>query len=242
MKRLILLFDIDGTLIHTAGAGGAAMGDVVTGEKDSTSWKDKVVFSGRTDRSLINEFFHLYNIENTPTNFANYRARFLEALEAYLPERNGTVLPAVTATLDRLAAEPQVGLALLTGNLRKAAHLKLAHYGLADYFYGEQDAAGGFGDNHPDRDDVARDALVEARERFGDVAAEQVWVIGDTPADVKCGRAIGANVLAVATGRFSIEELNATNPDLVVKDLEHADEWWSRLESEFGVSSNGANG
>lgn len=237
MKELVLLFDIDGTLIHTAGAGGAAMGDVVTGEKDSTSWKDKVIFSGRTDRSLINEFFDIYNIENTPENFANYRERFLEALEAYLPERDGCVLPAVNTTLDRLTAAPNVKLALLTGNLRKAARLKLTHYGLADYFYGEQDAPGGFGDNQPDRDDVAREALAEVRERFGDVSPEQVWVIGDTPADVKCGKAIGANVLAVATGRYSQEELEATNPDLVVSDLEHADAWWSRLESDFGVSA-----
>jgi len=100
-------------------------------------------------------------------------------------------------------------LGLLTGNTRAGARIKLAHYGLDQYF-----DFGGFGDNHFERDDVAREALSATRERLGDaVDLDRVWVIGDTPNDVRCGRAIQARTIAVATGDHTREELAAANPD-----------------------------
>ncbi len=233
MKKLVFMFDIDGTLLSTAGAGGQAMGDVITGQRGSSCWRDVVKFSGRTDRSLFAEFFDRYGIEDTRENFARYRERFLDCLKVYLPEHEGSVLPDVGRTLDRLRSHPQAEMALLTGNLRKAARCKLSHFGLADYFYGDQDAPGGFGDDHISRDDVAADGLIEVRERLGPIPSDHVWVIGDTPADVQCGRSIGANVLAVATGNFGAEQLAATGPDVVIESFADADAWWHRLDAQF---------
>ncbi len=104
---------------------------------------------------------------------------------------------------------------LLTGNVRAGAKAKLGHFGLFDNF-----AFGGFGDHHFDRDDVAREALAEVRRHVGDhVQSEQVWVIGDTPLDVRCARAIGASVAAVATGIHTLADLADTGADLVLPNL-----------------------
>src|SRR5205085_6726418 len=108
-----------------------------------------------------------------------------------------------------------VAVGLLTGNIRAGARVKLGHFGLFDYF-----ALGGFGDHHFDRDDVAREAWDEIHRRFnGRVAAERVWVIGDTPLDVRCARCIGAKAVAVATGWHSRDELAEHAPDLLLTDL-----------------------
>src|SRR5205807_10014890 len=98
------------------------------------------------------------------------------------------------------------------------ARLKLGHFGLFNFF-----GFGGFGDQHWERDDVAREALAAVREQFGPrVAAENIWVIGDTPLDISCARAIGARVAAVATGWHSLDELAACKPDLLLADLSDA--------------------
>ena len=112
-------------------------------------------------------------------------------------------------------------------------------YELDQFFYRDRpDGVGGFGDRHRDRDDVARDALAEAREYLlPDVSPEHVWVIGDTPNDVKCARAIGAKVVAVATGSYSFEELVATNADHVVEGLGHAAAWWAELADQYAITT-----
>src|SRR5207302_9949904 len=98
---------------------------------------------------------------------------------------------------------------------RAGARAKLGHFGLHEQF-----AFGGFGDHHLERDDVAREALDSTRQHLGGcVALDRVWVIGDTPLDVRCARAIGARVAAVATGLHPLEELAAAKPDLLLPDL-----------------------
>jgi phosphoglycolate phosphatase-like HAD superfamily hydrolase len=125
------------------------------------------------------------------------------------------VLPGIEAFLNTLAGRDDVAVGLLTGNLRAGARLKLGHYGLFDHF-----AFGGFGDHHWERDDVAREALAAVQAHLnGRARTERIWVIGDTPLDVQCARAIGANVAAVATGWHSREELAAAKPDLLLTDL-----------------------
>jgi phosphoglycolate phosphatase-like HAD superfamily hydrolase len=104
---------------------------------------------------------------------------------------------------------------LLTGNIRAGARIKLGHFGIYDYFL-----FGGFGDRHESRDDVAREALAETR-RFVKRAVDpgRVWVIGDTPHDVTCARAIGARAVGVLTGWHSREEMEACRPDYLLQDL-----------------------
>src|SRR5262249_40232168 len=107
---------------------------------------------------------------------------------------------------------------LVAGNGSEGGRMKLGHYGLFDYF-----AFGGFGDHHLDRDDVAQEALNIIRSQFnGSNDIHSIWVIGDTPLDIRCARAIGAKAIAVATGSHSFEELVAESPDLLVSDFSDA--------------------
>src|SRR5262249_16857540 len=132
-----------------------------------------------------------------------------------LNRHNGRVLPGILELLTELQARGNVAIGLLTGNIRAGARVKLGHYRLFEYF-----AFGGYGDLHFDRDDVAREALAGAVGHLGaNGSAERVWVIGDTPLDVRCARAIGAKVVAVATGLHSHDQLRECDADLTLHDL-----------------------
>ncbi|MEM8680490.1 MAG: HAD hydrolase-like protein [Planctomycetota bacterium] len=227
---IVVLFDIDGTLITTKGAGQAAMHRVARKTAGSEPSDRRLRFAGRTDRSIINDHFDAYGIEWTPENFSNFCDTFVQRLPTQLAESEGQVLPGITDALTRLQAADHVHLGLLTGNMRKAARIKLDHFGLTEHFLHAGEIVGGFGDLHPDRDDVARDALGEMQTTLGtDIDPTRVWVIGDTPHDVRCARAIGASVLAVATGGYSLDELHATEPDLAVENMLVAHRWWEEV-------------
>jgi phosphoglycolate phosphatase-like HAD superfamily hydrolase len=211
----ICLFDIDGTLLSSGGAGKAALEGALLEEFGLSSLRGPVPYSGRTDRAIISDLLGMHDIEESPPVFDRLVAGYLRRLPDCLRKHQGMVLPGIAALLEDLSAREGVAVGLLTGNLRAGARLKLGHYALYDYF-----AFGGFGDHHWERDDVAREALAAVRAHLnGGVALEKVWVIGDTPLDVQCARAIGARVAAVATGWHSREELEAAGPDLVLADL-----------------------
>ena len=132
-----------------------------------------------------------------------------------MQSHQGRVLPGIAALLTTLRARDDVLIGLLTGNVQEGARVKLGFFGLYDYF-----TCGGFGDLHLDRDDVAREAVNNVRQQLnGSLLRERVWVIGDTPLDVRCARAIGARVVAVATGWHTPEELATHAPDLLLPDL-----------------------
>jgi phosphoglycolate phosphatase-like HAD superfamily hydrolase len=117
--------------------------------------------------------------------------------------------------LEILKARPDCVLALLTGNLERGAELKLTHYGLWNYF-----EFGAYADDHHDRNELGVFARTRAKEKHGiEFAAEDIIVLGDTPHDVACARAIGAKAVAIATGRHTREELAACNPDFLFDDL-----------------------
>ena len=210
----ILLWDIDGTLLSSGGAGKAAIEGALTGEFGVTI-RGQVPYSGRTDRAICRDLLELHELEDSAENWRRLVAGYLKRLPSALASHRGAVLPGVAALLEQLRARERVVLGLLTGNLREGARLKLGHYGLFEHF-----AFGGFGDHHLDRDEVAREALAAAHAHLnGSVCLERTWVIGDTPLDVRCARAIGARVAAVATGWHSLTELEAARPDLLLADL-----------------------
>jgi phosphoglycolate phosphatase-like HAD superfamily hydrolase len=215
----IILFDIDGTLVRTGGAGKAAMEAGLTTAFGVTELRDEVPYSGRTDVAIGRDLLRVHGIDPTPDNQQKLRESYLDHLPASLLSKGGTVCPGVRDLLRAIAGKPGVVLGLLTGNVRNGAMVKLGHFGLWDFF-----ACGGFGDEHFDRDDVARSALASVRTHLGgDVNPSDVWVIGDTPLDVSCARAIGANAVAVATGWHPVEELAGCEPDLIFDDLsDHA--------------------
>jgi phosphoglycolate phosphatase-like HAD superfamily hydrolase len=211
----VCLFDIDGTLIASGGAGKTAIEMALASEFGIRQPIERLLLSGRTDRAIVRDLFRMHALEESSANWRRLRDGYLRHLPACLSSHQGRVLPGVAALLESLRGRGGVVLGLLTGNIRDGARLKLGHYGLFHHF-----AFGGFGDEHFDRDDVAREALTELRCRHGDcVPPERVWVVGDTPLDVRCARAIGARAVAVATGWHPTEELAAAEPDLLLADL-----------------------
>ncbi len=210
----VYLFDIDGTLLNSGGAGQAAMEVGLARAFGITAPTEGISVAGRTDFAIISDLLEYHSVEPTTANRQRIIEEYLTHLPVELAQREGLILPGVIQLLERLSGIADGHLALLTGNLRRGAELKLTHFELVHHFRG-----GGFGDDHSHRDDVARAALADVRELRPSVASETVWVIGDTPADVQCGRAIGASVLAVATGMYSTAQLAEAEPDHLVSDF-----------------------
>jgi phosphoglycolate phosphatase-like HAD superfamily hydrolase len=212
----VILFDIDGTLIRSGGAGKAAMEDALRNEFGVRDIVDSVPYSGRTDPSISRDLLIVHGLEPSSANVARLREAYLGFLPECLRRHAGIVLPGIKALLDHLRGASSVAVGLLTGNIREGARRKLSHYELWHYF-----PFGSFADGIDDRDDIARAALGEIARHLGrEVSPERIWVIGDTPLDVQCARAIGARAVAVATGWHSIDELRASRADWVLHDLD----------------------
>lgn len=221
---LVVLFDIDGTLISTGGAGLESLRAALREEFQVGEPRD-VPVSGRTDRGIARQLFLSHGIEDSEVHWERFREAYLRALADWLPRKAGRVLPGVNEMLGALAQREATLVGLLTGNVRAGAQLKLGHYGLVHHF-----PFGGFGDLHEHRNGVAEEALAESRARAqaNGRAPRDVWVIGDTPLDIQCARSIGARCVAVGTGSFSVDELAAHQPDLALPDL-------SRWQDVFGM-------
>jgi phosphoglycolate phosphatase len=211
----VCLFDVDGTLLHAAGAGRAAMEFALSTALGITVPTPDFPTAGRTDRAIIEEVFNHHKLRVDRELFERYRAVYIRELRQQLAVRLTRVYPGVPELLQQLRNRGDVRLGLLTGNFRDAAWIKLKHFGLDEFF-----CFGGFGDEHCNRDAVAQVALTQARQCHpGPLSRERVWVLGDTPADVRCGRAIGCRVIAVATGASSFAELSAAEPDHLFADF-----------------------
>ena len=217
----VCLFDIDGTLLNTGGAGQAAMEAAIAEQLGDVGPIHGVSYAGRTDRGIIQDIFRFYASKLTEGIRQNFITSYLRHLPGELAGRAGLILPGVVEMLSHLHRREDVILGLLTGNLLEGARLKLSHHGLDEYF---DFALGAFGDEHVDRDDVARAAwAILSKSTSTEPSLERVWVIGDTPADVQCARAIGAKSLAVATGIYSRDELERARPDRLVDDFSDAE-------------------
>jgi phosphoglycolate phosphatase-like HAD superfamily hydrolase len=211
----VVLFDIDGTLVRTGGAGKLAMEAALAEEFGVTVAADHIPYGGRTDRAIGRDLLTAHGIDPTAANHRRLIDAYLARLPAALAAGDGVICPGVADLLPPLKNRSDVLLGLLTGNVRAGAQRKLGHYGLWDFFL-----TGGFGDDHPDRDDVARAAVRSVEAHLGRaVRPADVWVIGDTHLDVKCARAIGANAVAVATGWTPFDELAACGADFTLRDL-----------------------
>jgi phosphoglycolate phosphatase-like HAD superfamily hydrolase len=226
MTKRLLLFDIDGTLIDSSGAGVRSLQSVLRHKFGVIDDLAGVEVAGRTDTGIVHQILRKQSMAVTEENTATFLEHYLEFLAVELPQRQGRLLPGIAELLSRLQARPKNVLALLTGNLRRGAQLKLAHYGIWDFF-----EFGAFADDHHDRNHLGPFAQERAREAHSmEFAAANIDVIGDTPHDIACGKAIGARTIAVATGSFSRDQLSAHQPDFVLADFSDVEKVMAKFD------------
>ncbi len=219
----LVLFDIDGTLLHTGGAGVRAFARVFATEFDATEGFERLKFAGRTDVSLVREFFSFHHIAASEENFRRFFDRYAFWLDHILEESRIEICPGVQEFIEGLRDMPRAPLlGLLTGNIRLGAEIKLRRAGLWDFF-----ETGAFADDHEERDQIAATACERGGRILGrKLAGQEVLVIGDTPLDIRCARANQARALAVATGSYTLAELELYRPDCAVNDLRALANLW----------------
>lgn len=213
----ICLFDIDGTLIDTGGAGQRSIVHMLEEEFQVSAPVEGIPTAGRTDHAIMVDLFEYFDIPNTSQNRKRFERGYLKLLAEKLKERRGRVLPGIKSILESLSLHAHIDLGLLTGNFEEGAQQKLKHYELHHFF-----EFGAFGDHHADRNDVAHEAVNQIQQRHSPESLDSasIWVIGDTPSDIHCARAIGAKVIAVATGVYSMDELRECEPDYLFAHFE----------------------
>ena len=211
----LILFDIDGTLITSGGAGENALKIGFQKEFGLAEDLSSVSIAGRTDSGIARQVLQKHGLEVSPANIERFFSCYLAELAVQLPLRPGRVLPGIFELLGVLRERAHISLGLLTGNLERGAQLKLQHYGLGGIF-----PFGAFADDHHDRNALGPVALSRAAAFHGKAfTAEQVWIIGDTEHDIGCARAFGARAMGVATGSFSVDFLTQHRPDALFADL-----------------------
>ena len=219
MQKRLLLFDIDGTLIHSGGAGIHALKRALNERFKIDDDLGDIEIAGMTDSGIVISILRKHKIPTTPENIAAFLDSYVHFLSKELPLRKGKLLPGVLDLLKKLKGRRHVVLGLLTGNLSRGAELKLNHYGVWHFF-----EFGAFADDHHDRNELGAFARARAKEKHGrEFSAEEIDVIGDTPRDIACGKALGARTIAVATGSWSREKLAQYNPDHLIDDFSDVD-------------------
>ncbi len=224
----ICLFDIDGTLIDSGGAGQRSILHMLEAEFQVSAPIEGIPTAGRTDHSIMVDLFKYFDIPNTSQNRKRFEIGYLKLLEENLKAHQGRVLPGIQSILETLSRHTHVDLGLLTGNFEHGARQKLEHYELNHFF-----DFGAYGDFHTDRNDVAHEAFkqIQLRHSAESLADTSIWVIGDTPSDIHCARAIGANVIAVATGVYPLEALRDCEPDYLFAHFEETEPLLSLFQS-----------
>jgi len=219
-QKRLLLWDIDATLITTGGAGDKALKRVIAQRYRVQDDLHDIEIAGRTDTGIARSILQKYDVEPTPSNVAVFLDEYVGHLSELLSQVKGHVLPGVAEILKRMHTRPDRVLALLTGNLRRGAKLKLQHYGLWDYF-----EFGAFADDHHDRNELGAFACARAKEKHReDFVGASIDVIGDTGHDIACGKIFGSRTIAVATGSWPRERLATHKPDFLFDDLSGIDE------------------
>jgi phosphoglycolate phosphatase len=215
----VVLFDIDGTILRSDGAGRRAVTQALI-EVFGTAGPSDVWFDGKTDPQIVRELMRRSGHAD-----AHIDERMPRLLEIYVdrlraelrdPEHPPQLLPGIESLLDLLEARDDVTLGLLTGNVLDGACAKLEAVGIAPSRF----RVGAFGSDHELRPELPAIAQRRAREVMEmDIAGDRLVVIGDTPADVTCGRAVGARAIGVATGRYGVGELASHGAVAVFEDL-----------------------
>jgi phosphoglycolate phosphatase-like HAD superfamily hydrolase len=221
--RKLVLFDIDGTILLTAGAGRRAIVAAISEDVGHPAALHQVRFDGKTDPQIVTELLEAagHPGPHQPDRVHALCARYVDLLQMELqqPASKTTVMPGVHLLLDRLEHEGVV-LGLLTGNVARGAALKLRSAGLDP----ERFRVGAYGSDSAHRADLPPIAARRAEPYLGRVpSGADVVIIGDTPADIACGACIDARAVAVATGAYSVADLTACGPHAAFEDLSNTD-------------------
>jgi len=216
----LVLFDIDGTLLLTAGAGRRALTTALLDEVTDPGDFDRVRFDGKTDPQIVRELLEVARHPGAEDAvfIDTICQRYVHLLEDELrhPRTTTTVMPGIHALLEELEAVEEVVLGLLTGNMAQGAALKLSAAGI----HPSRFQVGAYGSDSAHRPDLPAIAARRAEPHFGrEPRGREVVIIGDTPADVTCGQAIAARAIGVATGAYSIELLAAAGAHAAFPDL-----------------------
>ena len=220
MKKL-LLFDIDGTLLVTGGAGRRAVVNGLQKVLGRIPDFSDIPFSGRTDPAILRDVLVKSgcSLDEAEILLPDALQSYSDALHKTLPGSEIEVFPGVLQLLNRVEQHPDLVPALLTGNMEKNGYLKIRSAKIETDF-----KLGAFGSDHEDRNILPEIAQQKSQQILGKTfPGKDTIVIGDTPRDVECGRVGGAFCIAVATGRFSVDELAECKPDLLLADLSDVD-------------------
>jgi phosphoglycolate phosphatase-like HAD superfamily hydrolase len=212
----LILFDIDGTLVH-GGPAKVAFHAAMLQTFGTAGAIESHEFSGKTDPQIVRELLTEHGMEEARVDagLPGLWDRYIAEMEARIGDNPMRLLPGVADLLEALEAEPDVALGLVTGNIVRGARVKLGSVGLAEFF-----EVGGYGSDHEIREYLPAVALERASELWGiRFAAESAVVVGDTPRDVECGKHEGTRTVAVATGRIPRERLEATGADAIFDDF-----------------------
>ncbi|HEX9754265.1 MAG TPA: HAD hydrolase-like protein [Gemmatimonadales bacterium] len=235
LSRRLVLFDIDGTLLWSRGAGRRALLAAMAGEVPGLAplhpaRAAEIRFDGKTDPRIVVELLQAAGIGDPeePRRIAGILERYVSFLERELavPGHRTEVLPGVVSLLARVEAAEGAVLGLLTGNVAMGARLKLRSAALEP----ERFRVGAFGSDHADRARLPSIATERAIPWFGRTPhGAEVVIVGDTPADVTCGIVLGARAIGVATGSYSAEELAQAGAAAVFRDLSATDMVWEAI-------------
>lgn len=228
----LLLFDIDGTLLLSGGAGLRALNQAFADLFAIENAFEGIPVAGRTDPLLLRDATARAGIALDGGQRQAFHDRYCDLLELEIrqPGPRKGLMPGVEALLDLLHHHPEVCVALLTGNFARAAQIKLEHFGLWRFF-----VCGAFGDDAAERDELVPVAVERARTA-GVVprSPSHVVVIGDTPLDIRCATVSGARSIAVATGSFGVQTLDANGATAVLPDLSDPEAFLAVLDDDAG--------
>lgn len=220
MQKL-LLWDVDGTLLHTAGISGEVMRAAMSQVFGTIMRQERTFYSGKTDWQIIQESFP----DLSPTVLIEQLPLFMQTYVAEFQRRQADIVArgrAMPGTLPLLARLTDYAIqAPLTGNIAPIARLKLDWLGLGAFMHF---AVGAYGNDHADRPQLVAIAAERATRLFGrPFSGRDLVIIGDTPHDVRCGKLNGTRTVAVATGPYTIRELQNEDPDVILPDLHNLD-------------------